>query len=60
MHLIGNQTEVWLTIQYILTLESLKMYINDAKFYIWNQRYQEAKVWVSSIPTPTLQQGTVK
>ena len=60
MQLIEYQTEVWLIIEYILKLESFKMYINDASFDIWNQRCQEAKAWISSIPTPTLQQGTVK
>lgn len=43
MQLIEYQTEVWLIIEYILKLESFKMYINDARFDIWNQRCQEAK-----------------
>lgn len=37
MQLIEYQTEVWLIIEYILKLENFKMYINDARFDIWNQ-----------------------
>ena len=56
---ISNQSLDNNSIQYILKLESLKMYINDAKFDIWIEAPRIQGMNIEYFH-PHLQQGTVK